>query len=115
MPGPEGFTHREFGETVARLLCLPSPCCQAKVGKQLGQRGLTVDVFGDNVMSVTNIPGDSFRIRHDKVKTTINSFCLNNNLRAECEVFGLFRDLIPTEALGQEENLQRGMKGRPCL
>ena len=24
VPGPEGFSHAEFGETVARLLCLPS-------------------------------------------------------------------------------------------
>ena len=71
MPGPEGFIHREFGETVARLLCLPSPCCQSKIGQSLGQRSLTLDAFGDNIMSVTNVPGDSFRTRHDKVKTVI--------------------------------------------
>ena len=67
--------------------------------------------FGDNMMSVTNIPGDSFRIRHDKVKTVINRFCLTSNIRAECEVFGAFKDLIPTHALDQEEVLQRG-RGR---
>ena len=58
--------------------------------------------------------GDSLRIRHDKIKTVINGFCLNNNLRAECEVFVLFNDLIPSEALGQEDNLQRG-RGRQGL
>ena len=114
MPGPEGFSHAEFGETVARLLCLPSPCCQPKVGVALGQRGLRIDDFGDNLMSVSNIPGDSFRIRHDKVKTVLNGFCLANNIRAECEVFGLFRDLIPTVALDEDANLQRG-QGRQGL
>ena len=65
-------------------------------------------------MSVSNIPGDLFRVRHDRVKTLLNSFCLTSNLRAECEVYGLFRDLIPVEALGQEEELQRG-RGRQGL
>ena len=113
--GPEGFTHAEFGETVARLLCLPSPCCQSRLGASLGQHGMLVDTFGDNLMSVTNIPGDSFRHRHDKVKTVLNSFCLASNLRVECEVFGAFKDLIPVQALEQEdEGLQRG-RGRQGL
>ena len=115
MPGPEGFSHAEFGETVARLLCLPSSCCQPKLGAPLGQHGLLVDSFGDSLMSVTNIPGDSFRHRHDKVKTVLNRFCLTSNIRAECEVFGAFRDLIPVQALEQEEDgLQRG-RGRQGL
>ena len=65
-------------------------------------------------MSVSNIPGDLFRFRHDTVKTVLNSFCLTSNIRAECEVYGLFRDLIPVEALEAEEDLQRG-RGRQCL
>ena len=40
LPGHKGFTQEEFTETVARLLCLPSPCCQDKVGTALGQYGL---------------------------------------------------------------------------
>ena len=65
-------------------------------------------------MSVSNIPGDCFRTRHDKVKTVLNRFCLTSNLRAECEVFGLFKDLLPVDALQQENNLQRG-RGRQGL
>ena len=66
-------------------------------------------------MSVTNIPGDSFRHRHDKVKTVLNRFCLASNIRAECEVFGAFRNLIPVQALEHEqEGLQRG-RGRQGL
>ena len=74
-----------------------------------------MDPFGDNLMSVTNIHGDSFRIRHDKVKTVLNRFCLTSNLRAECEVFGLFKDLLPQEALQQEEELQQGRKRQGLL
>ena len=114
LPGPEGFSHEEFGETVARHLCLPSPCCQSRVGEPLGQRGALVDIFGDNLMSVTNIPGDSFRIRHDKSKSVLNRFFLSCNIRAECEVFGVFKDLIPSEALEVEGELQRG-QGRQGL
>ena len=114
LPGHNGFSQAEFGETVARFMCLPSPCCQAKLGEPLGQHGLHVDAFGDNVMSVSNIPGDLFRVRHDTVKTVINSFCVTSTIRAECEVFGLFRDLIPVEAMDNEEELERG-RGRQGL
>ena len=115
IPGPEGFSNAEFSETVARLLCLPSPGCQSRVGVSLGQHGFLVDCYGDNLMSVTNIPGDSFRHRHDKTKTLINTLCLASNVKAECEVFGAFRDLIPLEQLQQGEGeLQRG-RGRQGL
>ena len=48
------------------------------------------------------------RHRHDKVKTVLNRFCLASNIRAECEVFGAFRDLIPVHALEEQDDLQRG-------
>ena len=65
LPGHNGFSQAEFSETVARYMCLPSPCCQPKLGESLEQHGLKLDSYGDNVMSVSNIPGDMFRIRHD--------------------------------------------------
>ena len=114
LPGHNGFTQAEFRETIARFMCLPSPACQSRVGEPLDQHGLHLDAFGDNLMAVTNIPGDMFRARHDRVKTILNSFCLTANLRAECEVYGLFKDLIPVQALEQEEDLQRG-RGRQGL
>ena len=52
-------------------------------------------------MSVSNIPGANFRIRHDTVKTVLNSFMMTSPIRAECEVYGLFKDLIPVRALEQ--------------
>ena len=114
LPGHQGFTQAEFSETVARFLCLPSPCCQPKLGESLEQHGLTLDAYGDNIMSVSNIPGDMFRQRHDTVKTVLNSFCMTSSIRAECEVYGLFKDLIPVQALEQEESLERG-RGRQGL
>ena len=114
LPGHNGFSQAEFSETVARFMCMPSPCCQPKLGESLEQHGLHLDAFGDNVMSVSNIPGDMFRERHDKVKTVINSFCMTSTIRAECEVYGIFKDLIPVQALEQEEGLERG-RGRQGL
>ena len=78
----------------------------------MGMRNLTVDAFGDNVLLVSNIPGGAFMARHDTVKMAINSLILDSGIRADCEVFGMFRDLIPVEALNEEENLQRGRVGR---
>ena len=71
----------------------------------MGERNLTVDPFGDNVSSVSNIPGGSFTARHDLVKTCINALCVDAGLRVECEVFGAFRDLIPVQALQEEEDV----------
>ena len=64
--------------------------------------------FGDKIVNA--------RIRrtiHGKVQTVLKRFCLPSSIRAECEVFGAFRDLIPVQALG-EEGLQRGI-GRQGL
>ena len=52
--------------------------------------------------------------RHDSVKMTINSLILDSGIRADCEVFGLFRDIIPVEALNKEEGLRFG-RGRQGL
>ena len=99
---------------MARHLCLPSPCCAPRVGEPLGERNLTIDPYGDNILSVSNIPGGAFTARHDLVKGTINSLILDSGVRADCEVYGAFRDLIPVEALTEEEELQTG-RGRQGL
>ena len=48
------------------------------------------------------------------VKLAINSLIMDSGIRADCEIFGLFKDLIPVEALAEEETLQRG-RGRQGL
>ncbi len=61
------------------------------------------------------LPGDSWRTRHDMVKTNINSLCTLARLPADCEVFGLFSHLIPADALEREEALERGRKRQGLL
>ena len=60
------------------------------------------------------LPGDHLRTRHDTVKVTIHSLCIASKLPAECEVHGLFSDLIPQEANEVEGELQYG-RGRQAL
>ena len=72
---------------------------------------MNVDSFGDNLMSVTNIPGDSFRHRHDKVKTVLNRFCLTSSIKAECEVFGVLEISYQSRLLGRVAlNVEGGVK-----
>ena len=114
LPGFKGFSQAEFTETVARYLCLPSPSCQTRVGVSLGQHGLKLDAYGDNIMSVSNIPGDTFRPRHETIKTVLNSFCTTSSIHAECEVYSLFKYLNLEKALDEESSLKL-VKGRQGL
>ena len=66
----------------------------------------TVDIFGDSIMSEI-LPGDHWRIRHDKVKMAIHSLCVWARLPVTVEVWGLFSHLIPAEALTR---MERGRK-----
>ena len=110
LPGPTtGLTSPVFMEALASHLCLPSPACQERLGEAIGAGRATVDHFGDNVMAAF-LPGDSWRTRHDTIKTSINSLCLWSGLRADVEVFGLFGHLIPAVSLDSEDSLSRGRK-----
>ena len=53
--------------------------------------------FGDKIMCCNQLPGDSWRWRHDEIKLCIVKICNDSKIRAEAEVFGRFRDLIPAE------------------
>ena len=65
-----------------------------------------MDIFGDNIMSEI-LPGDHWRIRHDKMKMAIHSLCVWSRLPVTVEVWGLFAHLIPAEALNR---MERGRK-----
>ena len=54
------------------------------------------------------LPGDSWRWRHDAVKLCIINICNDSKIRADAEVFGLFRDLIPPELVQEGGELQYG-------
>ena len=68
------------------------------VGQRVGTGGTVAGLFGDEIMCCNQLPGDSWRWRHDdEIKLCIVKICNDSKIRAEAEVFGRFRDLIPAE------------------
>ena len=67
-----------------------------------------VDVFGDNVMNCHDLLRDTWLERHDTGKlAVVNEFFLSK-VPVECEVYGLFADLIPAAETAHGEQLQWG-------
>ena len=120
MATPSPATHIPtilFREAMAAHLCLPSPCCQSHLGKPTGYRDhqgnpTHVDAFGDVVMSAT-LCQDTWRTRHSDIMRAITAKAREARLEVETEVFGLFRDIIPAEAMGEGGELEtvRGRSG----
>ena len=103
LPGPNnGLTSCVFREAVCSNLCLPSPACRDKVGQRIGRT--IVDKYGDKVMAA-QLPGDTWRIRHDTVKCELRRLFMWCSIPATCEVFGLFSHLISQDGLSR---LERG-------
>ena len=97
LPGPtNGLTTQVFKEVMAQHLCLPSPVCSLIIGQPVGTRGAVVDQFGNEVMTA-HLPQDTWRTRHDTVKVAMVDIANEARVPIDCEVFGLFRDLIPYE------------------
>ena len=111
LPGPEtGLSSAVFSEAMAAHLCLPSPAVTAGgwVGKNTVRGGAVVDKFGDAIMCCKHLPGDTWRARHDTGKLAIVSECIAAKVVHDCEVYGLFADLIPAQAAAQGEELEWG-------
>ena len=90
---------------MAMLLCIPSPACRDLVGEPVGTG--KVDLFGDTVLCLT-LPGDGWRIRHDRIKQEIVSMLGWTGMVATCEVWGLFKHLVPQDRQASVEvNKQR--------
>ena len=86
-----------FQEAFARHLCLPSPAIREGgwEGKQLGRQRQTVDKFGDTVVNCESVTGDTWRKRHDSTKQQVMHEALLAGVHIDCEVYGLFSDLLP--------------------
>ena len=111
LPGPDtGLSSPVFREAMAAHLCLPSPAVAAGgwVGKSTVRGGAVIDMFGDAVMNCKHLPGDTWRARHDTGKLAIVTECINAGLIHDCEVYGLFADLIPAQALALGQDLEWG-------
>ena len=46
------------------------------VGESLCRRKTSIDPFGDGILKCSDLPGESWRQRHDMVKQAIVSECL---------------------------------------
>ena len=78
LPGStNGLSAPVFAEAMSAHLCLPSPAVVGSTwaGKIIGKRGVEVDNYGDAIMNCSELPGDSWRHRHDTVKTAIATAC----------------------------------------
>ena len=94
LPGStNGLSAAVFAEVLSAHLCLPSPAVVGSswVGKTVGRRGVEVDVFGDAVMNCSDLPGDSWRHRHDTVKTTIATACYETSCQLIVKFMAYFR------------------------
>ena len=109
LPGPtSGLTSTVFKEVMAQALCLPSLACSSIVGQTVGYRGATVGVFGDELVCALGLSQDTWRTRHDELKVVLVNIANQARLPIECEVFGLFRDLIPAVLVEEGGELQYG-------
>ena len=116
-PSPDlSLSAKIFREAFSAHLSLPSPELRdgGWVGRPVGTRGVVVDKFGDNIMCSNQIPGDSWRTRHDTIKQRVVLEAALAKVPTDCEVYGLFSDLLPAvlEAEGGELQWGRARQGK---
>ena len=70
-----GMSSPVFQEAISAHLGVPGPACKDWVVGEMVNRNSVVDLYGDKVMAAKNIPGDTWRERHDKVETATPQLC----------------------------------------
>ena len=106
LPGPSnGLSSPVFKEIIAQHLCLPSPACASVQGQRAGAHGGIIGPFGDELMTA-HLPQDTWTTRHDQLKLELVRIANESRVPIDCEVFGIFRDLIPAEEFGEGGSLQ---------
>jgi hypothetical protein len=111
VPSPDlALPKAVFREALSAHLCLPSPALREGgwVGRPVGTEGWVADRFGDAIMCCKEIPGDSWRKRHDVVKQHLYLEAALSKVPADCEVYGLFGDLLPAALTEEGGELQWG-------
>jgi hypothetical protein len=116
-PSPDlALPKATFREAMSAHLCLPSPALREGgwVGRPVGTKGATIDRYGDSVMCCQEIPGDTWRKRHDVVKQHLYLEAGLSKVPADCEVYGLFGDLLPAalQEVGGELQWGRARQGK---
>jgi hypothetical protein len=67
-----------------------------------------VGQFADEVMCAQGLTQDTWRTRHDSLKVVMVNIANDARVPIDCEVFGLFRDLISAALLEDGGELQYG-------
>ena len=117
-PSPDlGLTSPVFKEALSAHLLMPSPAVREGGwhGREVpGGGGETIDLYGDTVMSSCRIPGDTWRKRHDTVKQHVMAEAAMAGISADCEVYGLFSNLLPAALTeeGGELQMARARQGK---
>ena len=117
-PGPDlGMTSPVFQEALSAHLLLPSPaiCNGGWLGREIpGGGGVVIDMFGDEVKNSPRIPGDTWRKRHDTLKQHITAEAALAGIPVDCEVYGVFSDLLPPALVqeGGELHMARARQGK---
>jgi hypothetical protein len=111
LPSPDlAMSAATFKEALSSHLCLPSPALREGgwVGRPVGTDGKVVDRFGDTIQCDKTIPGDTWRRRHDTVKQHLYLEAALSKVPVDCEVYGLFGDLLPAALTEVGGELQWG-------
>ena len=119
IPSPElGMSSPVFQEAMSAHLCLPSPAIRdgGWLGREVpGARGgVEIDLFGDAVVNCSSVPGDTWRKRHDNIKQHVVKEAALSGISVDCEVYGLFSDLLPAALTqeGGELHMARARQGK---
>ena len=87
---------------MAWYFMLPSPACAPFVGSLVC--GKPLDPYGEVLMCAT-LPFDSWRVRHDKIKSEIRSIGYDSGVNIDAEPYGLFSAHIPAAAVAENGHL----------
>ena len=116
-PGSQlSLSSSAFQEAMSAHLCLPSPAVVkgGLVGKRVGRNKEVIDKFGDAIMNCTDIYGDTWRTRHDKIKQHVMSEAMLSGIYVDCDVYGQFSYLLPASLMEEGGELQwsRAQQGK---
>ncbi len=78
---------------MATHLCLASLTSVVKLGQPVGQKGVVVDIFEDNV-ACSKLPFNSWRNKHDDCKVALVERVHYAHIDCDAEVFSLCYDLV---------------------
>ena len=118
IPSPDlALTPPLFKEAISAHLLLPSPAVREGgwLGREVpGGGGEVIDLHGDAIMNSSRIPGDSWRKRHDTVKQHVMAEAALAGIPSDCEVYGLFSNLLPAALteVGGELHMAQARQGK---